>query len=364
MNFLRLQTFKLAFLAGTMFLHASQAHAETYPPMPAGETVSERGTPDSGITLKQTVYHPGSKKPQAVRTTFSANNRQYLTNKGHFVLYEYFRLNGTLEQDILVDPEPSLGGGVISKYRVRTYDATGKQIEERYLRKDMTLGVVSDMVTGRFIQYRTDGKTLRLVQENAANGHAQTYYCKDGKTPWWTYDKHGNFKVFFDLNGKPINRSRTSNSLTGGSFSMSSGDPPKPYVQQEYWREDKTLEYRQTWYRLYDGEFVSGLAELEVFAADGKTMVCKMVLEPRKFTKEQFIKETQIFNADGTKLVRKYASPGCRQSEELFDASGKSLKKTDYPADDKFKESVDESYFHELGSMNPYGPYDDDSHDF
>ena len=326
-------------------------------------TLTAPHTIEDNFLFKETVsYADGGKR--IVKTVYDNRMPFLVSGNVPYVLYEYFRTDGTLEKSTMVFPETSLGASVYCKTRERTYGKDGKtELESRYIREDGTLGTVSDQVNGTFTQYRADGKRLRSVQQRLASGDYQTtYYRLDGATVWWVSLHSGNSRVFFDMKGNQVKKEFKSESLTG-SFSMGPGSAPIPYAAHSYLRADGTVEYKQTWYAVYEGkDYFTGLSQVELYGSDGKTVTTRISLELRHLRRGLFVKTVELFNPDGSKLVRTYRSPGSRISEETFDAAGKSIKKENFSQNDKFVESFDNSIFDGFG-VNNWGEYDTDQHD-
>lgn len=233
--------------------------------------------PEADIVYRQTSFHADGVTPQVVKTVYANHVGRFLHPRGNFVLYQYHRADGTLEKEKLIEPEPSLGASVMVKVSLRFFDADGKtELGRRYFREDGTLAAVSDEVTNLYVQYRADGKTPRYEQRYDGKDYHATYFRPDGKTPWWTLN-YGDWtgRVHFDRQGNPVEMRFTRKHVVKG-FSMGSNDPPFLHYHDEYQRADGTLEYRQSWYQMWDassGEFCSALGRVEVFAPDGKTLV-------------------------------------------------------------------------------------------
>lgn len=312
--------------------------------------------------FKETVcYSDGS--PRIVKTVYDKRLARRVDGNVPEVMYEYYRQDGTLERDLLISAEAGLGGGVYCKDRKRTFDTDGKtQLREQYIREDGTLGVDIDMVKDIFKEYRSDGKTLRFVQERHPNGKTrQTKYRLDGKTVWWVNED--TTKVFFDRKGNQVSK-QFSWHVVATLNPTEHGGPSVPCCEHRYVRADGTAEYTQTWHDLYDNDLrVKGLAQVDVFATDGKTLLARIHLRPQHIDKVRFITRVELWNADGSRLVRNYRSPGCRLDEELFDASGKSIKKETFPSGDSFSEAFPDIIFQGFGGLNHSGEYDIDRYD-
>lgn len=296
--------------------------------------------------FKETVHHADGVTPRITKIVYDNRMPHLVRTSVPYVLYEFYRADGTLEKDYMVFPESGLGGGVNCKYCERFFDNTGKkELSYRYIREDGTTGVTSDHASDTFTTYRADGKTLRSVQQRLPDGtYRTTYYRLDGKTEWWVSDHGGTAKVYFDYQGNPVKKQFTSKSLTG-SFSMGPSSPPIPYREDTYTRPDGTVEYKQTWHAVYDEDYFQGLSQVELYAADGKTLTHRVHLMLRHPRKGLFVQSVEIFNADGTRLVRNYRSPDSRESEELFGADGSSLGKTEFPGSDRFSEKFEDMIF-------------------
>jgi hypothetical protein len=335
------------------------------------------------VTITRQCEYPGTRQPEsgkaiarydtnysggARRTTkwILANDMPYMSLSGdHHVLYEYFREDGTLEHDWLIDPEPMLGGGVYVKERLRYFDAEEKLVKHRYLREDGTVGVVMDETTSRFQQFRLDGKTLRFEQlMEDGNRYRQIWYKLDGKTVWMEKDGDGKTHVSFDTTGKPVDLDFTSEPAIG-SYGMGPQSEPLLIAYDKYTRKDGTLSYRQTWFDRWDNiaeRTAHTLGAVVLYDATGTNPVAEYTLDLRSASQPRFAKQVVLHNADGTTLVRKYRWAECRLSEETIDQQGQVIGHKDYPATDRFHEAVDDIVFQGF-THNVWGTYDDESHD-
>lgn len=297
---------------------------------------------DAPFMFKETVFHADGVTPRVIKTAYKNRQNYWVLGTVPYVLYEHFRADGTMSKDHMVFPDNGLGGGVYTKYRLRLYDSAGKQlIEERYLREDKTTGVIMDRLKDTFTQLRADGQTLRLVQERLdGNRYRTTYYRLDGKTPWWV-SEDGSTKVYFDEHGNAVKKEFTSRRLAAwGAIQYGVA-----YREDTYTRPDRTVEYKQTWYAHEANGYFDAIGEVELYAADGRTVTARIKLELRHPDKGLFIKSVQFINADGSKLVRLYQAPGCRLSEETFDANGASTAKKSFGTSDRFNESFPKVIF-------------------
>lgn len=305
-----------------------------------------------------------SKGNKVVKTIF-ANAVPYQTRGGHFVLYSYYREDGTLDYDKLVEPEPALGASVMVKLRLRIFDARGKQTEERYIREDGSLGALIDLTTGSYKQFQADGKTLRYEQIPLGKDDLKlVWYKRDGKTVWYETSADGRTHVYFDLDGKPVDKEFSGEAAGTNGFSMGSGEAPKEHTYINFWRKDGTLEYKQTWFTMFDpgnDKFVEVIGKLVIFDASGKNPLQEYTLELRRQGEQRFIKQVVIHNSDGTTLVRKYRAPGNRLSEDIVNVAGQSLSHHEFDATDRFQESLPDNLFHGFG-LDIWGSYDDDTH--
>ncbi len=329
----------------------------------APRTLTNPTTIEDNFLFKETVLHADGVTPRITKIVYSNRRNHLVSGNVPIIMYEHFRPDGTLVHDNMVFPEVGLGGGVDTKWRVRYFDADGKtQNEERYLREDNTIGVIFDMKKDVFTTYRRDGKTLRSVQERLpGNVYRTTYYRLDGKTVWSVDQHNGLCKVFFDRQGNPVDKQFSTKGLSG-SFSMGPKSAPIPYREDTYTRPDRTVEYKQTWFAVYDDDYFQALSQVEVYAADGKTLTARIKLKMRHPRHGRFIQEVELFNADGTRLVRVYKSPGSRQSEETFAANGSSIAKKTFNSD-SFSESFEDVIFQGFGGLHLFPEYDTDSHD-
>jgi hypothetical protein len=242
------------------------------------------------VTITRDVHYPGTRDPEsghalvrydatnAAGTTrvskwILARDRSYLTGHGHFVLYEYRRPDGSLESDRLVSPEANLGGGIYVKERQRFFDENNQLCREKYLREDGTLGLVSEHASGLFQHFRLDGRTLHSEYFSTVGvGQRSVIYRRDGKTVWLEKDESDNVRVYFDLNGNPVDL-RFSRERVAGSFGMGSESAPVLFAYDNYHREDGTLAYQQAWFVKWDkalGGTVDALGKVVVYDLAGK----------------------------------------------------------------------------------------------
>jgi hypothetical protein len=298
------------------------------------------GGPNVEYEYRQTSFYEDNVTKRLVKTVFQ-RKMPYIVHSnsnGYLIGYEYYRTDGTLEQEKVVFPGETMDSSVATKYIVRKYDDVGKDIvEQRNYRADNTLSSLSDKANHTLTQFRRDGKTLRCVQTYDGENYYLTYYRLDGKTVWWVYDYSQNScKTFFDREGNNFEREFTRRYLFSNVFVMGSGDPPKPLCEDSYKRADGTLEYRQTWYRVFiNNAFVDCLAELEVFSEDGQSVINKIVFEPRPSDQPLVIKTES--NPDPNNANSNANSKTPNVPSYMLQGFG--------------------------GGLDLYGVYDDDSHD-
>lgn len=326
-----------------------------------GTHTSKVRTGENGpfIVRYSTTYDGSS--PRLVKTILS-NKMPYLAACGHYVLYEHYRPDGTLELDQLVHPEPSLGGGVMVKLRERRFDQSGIQSEERYIRANGTVGVIFDLTSQHWKEFQNDGATLRFEQFHEGQSLIQVHYKRDGKTIWYKLGPDQHTRVFFDLHGNSVNK-RLSREAAPESITTQQGEQSRHSGFDKYWREDGTLEYSQTWYQLYDREQQQEfevVGAVTVFDAGGHKPLIEYKLDLRREGEPRFITTVEIHNTDGTRLVRKYRAPGIRLSEELLDARNAILSHREFDTSDRFNEPVNDNLFHGFGRR--LWTYDDDRH--
>jgi hypothetical protein len=334
------------------------------------------------VTIIRDVYYPGIRPPEGgaaiVRydTTYSgggpcirkwilSSDGPYLKLRGHEVLYEYFREDGSLEHDRLVSPEAKLGGGVNTKERLRFFDEQNQLLHERWLREDGTLGVTSDHdERGLYQVFRSDGQRLHSqFYPPTAKGQRSIYYRRDGKTVWMETDESGHSRVYFDLHGNPVDL-RFTRRRVGGGFSMGPQSQPVLTCYDVYFRADNTLEYEQAWYTRFDkatDRFADTLGAVVIYDQTGYNPT-EYKLELRPASEPRFIQEVVLHSADKTSLVRRYRSPGCRLSEDVFDQYQRVIEHRDFGVSDYFKEEVKEIVFQGF-IHNVRGIYDDETYD-
>jgi hypothetical protein len=301
-----------------------------------------------------------------------ARKGPYLRLRGHDVLYEYFREDGSLASDRLVSPEAGLGGGIYSKERVRYFepDLNGGRVLVRsiYLRADGTTGLISDERTGLFQHYRLDGKSLHSEYFSTVGvGQRSVFYRLDGKTVWMEKDEAENARVYFDLDGNPCDL-RFKRERAIGGFSMGPESEPVLFGYDKYQRVglDGALspDYDQTWFMRWDKALestVETLGEVVVYDAFGKKR-CEYRLALQPAGEPRFIQEVQHFNADGSTLTRRYRAPGCRSIEVTVGPGVNEFDYRQFGDSDIFAEDADDILFQGF-IRNVHGTYDDESHD-
>lgn len=277
-----------SFIAAISEQHSKNAQtalsALTAPDPELGNIVHTEIGPQDDIVCRQTAYFE-DQTPRVVKTTYAGNKGLFLTPVGNYVRYHYLRKDGTLEKEKLVNPQPSLDSSVITKYRWTYLDADGKTVvrSENY-RADNTLAATSDQAQSLHTEYRMDGKTVRHIQSvDGGKNYHWTYYRPDGTTPWWSFNYSGNkIRVHFDLNGRSVDKTGKRHNVAG-SYSFGPTYAPFVHCTDSYYRPDGSLEYRQTWWHIWDkseNDDRDALGRVEVFSADGKTMVRDIELNP------------------------------------------------------------------------------------
>ncbi len=297
LQFSLMQFFAITFLLGIITLHAyreREAEEFSFPRTPSvpiarpdvpdsafkglGNVFTENGQPGKDEFLfRQNVNYPNGRS-RVLKTVFDNNHDQHLHPRGQFILYEYFRTDGTKETERLVFPEKQLAASVIAAHSEKIFGADGRtEIESRYFRDNGTLAAVFDRVNRSSKEYRGDGKTLRSEHIYVDKECVVRYFRLDGKTLWWEYNfdtKRGS--VFFDLKGESYLKAfQRSSLLAQTGYSMGPGAPQVLQHQDSYLRDDGTVEYRQTWAVRWDDRIWSSrevLICLEVFGSDGKLL--------------------------------------------------------------------------------------------
>jgi hypothetical protein len=311
----------------------------------------ERNPAAKFIAQYSTHYENGNAR--VVKTIF-ANDMPYQTRDGHYVFYEYFRLDGSLEHDNLVEPEAHLGCSVLEKYRLRYFDKSNSQTEERYVRPDGSLGAQINTINHAITWFYQDGVTVREKQTTDANGVTETRFRKDGKTVWWStdYSDPARTHVHFDQQGKPIDKVFISESAHGdGAFSMGSNDSPKLLSTDTYLRPNGTTDYVQTWYEVYDKNtdlFKEEIGEVTVYDGTGKNELRTYFLDLKEEGEPRFIKEVIIHDPTSkTTLDRKFSSPNQRSFETVISLEDGALvgHRVAIAANDWFQEPVDDLIF-------------------
>ena len=240
---------------------------------------------------KQTVYHPDGTTPKAVKTLWR-NDKRHLHPTGHFVTYDYYRADGTLERTRWVQPEPNLGASIITSYHIDYYDKDGTtEIRSEYYRPNGKIGVLSDRVKNRFTTFRWDGVTIRSVQYTNNDGNtALRYYRKDGRTIWWelTYTKGDDrLEYFFEHDGNPCKKALTRKLLWDDEVEIENGGHKFTTNNIDtYEDEDGKRTYRQTWYSSFNPktrEFRHVLGKVEIFDTEGENVVRTIELNLNPF---------------------------------------------------------------------------------
>ncbi len=322
----------------------------------------EFGTPSDDWVLKQTVSYPTTGTDKVTKTVFNRNKR-YLHPNANFRLYEFFRPDGTKEREDLFYPEPQLAASVISEKRVRFFDEKGTESESRQIRADGTVGWINKGNVHTHL--RSDGVTLRSVQDYVEKTCRLTYFRLDGKTPWWVclYDKDTQISVFFDLDGKPYEKKFVRKHLLDG-YSAGPDTKPFAYFQDTYKRADGTDEYVQTWYVVWD-KATDGTREVlhHVDILDEKGRSIKQIVSLDISNTSRSIQSVTTLNDDGSVLMRLYRSPNCREQETLLWPEDQTrVKLATYPADDHFVEPLDPRILHGF-HVDMYGIDDTDKFD-
>jgi hypothetical protein len=235
-----------------------------------------------------------------VTKTVLDNTTPYTTRTGNYVLYQYWRPDGSLEHDKLAEPEAHLGCSVLVKYRLRYFDKSNKQTEERYVRPDGSLGARIDTISHAITWFFADGVTVRENQTSDANGVHETRFRKNGTTVWWSTDYADQFltHVHFDHQGNPINRVFISQAGIS-VFTMGSNDAPKLLRTDTYLRPNGTTDYVQTWYEVYDKKsdlYKEEIGSVSVYDASGKKPLRTYNLELREEGQPRLIKELITYN--------------------------------------------------------------------
>jgi len=291
------------------------------------------------------------------------------------VIYQYFRADGTVDHDRLVEPEVHVGASIWEKYRDRYFDNRNNEIQERYIRADGTLGCLFDKVTGNVTSYFDDGTTVR-TQQTYTKGKGkelnltEVRFRKDGKIWWSTNYTTWRTHVYFDLDGKPFNKEFTQEypDNNGHGFNMGQNDSPQLLRHDKYWRSDGTLEYMQTWYLMYDksdGRFKDVLGDVTVYDTSGKNELATYYLNKRAQGQPRFIEEAIIHDPkSNTTIDRKYSAPNHRAMETLLSVEDGVVvgRPRQHSANEFFQEPVDDHFFqgfnHDLWGNPDANPHD------
>lgn len=210
-----------------------------------------------------------------------------------------------------------------------------------------------------YTTFRTDGHTPRKVY--AFSRDSEQTFKKNGEV-WW--ERNGaTGSVFFDWSGNAVHETFRITNLSPAGYSLKHGNPPIPVADHVWLRNDDTAAYKQTWYAMVDDSRTAfeGLGHIEIYAGDGKTVRTRIVLKVQMRKHGVFVTKVELLNPEGTKLVRTYRAPGNRESEETFDAAGKSVKREKFDKSDRFTESFDSFMFEGFGLLNMFDT--GDAHD-
>lgn len=254
------------------------------------ETTYGKGKKDD-FHWKQTVYHADGTTPKAVKTLWR-NDKWHIHPTGHFVTYDFYRPDGTLERTRMVQPEPNLGASIITSYHIRYFEEDGtSEIRSEYYRPNGKIGVISDRVKNRFTTFRWDGVTVRSVQYTNNDGNtALRYYRKDGRTIWWelTYDKGDDrLEYHFDHDGNPCDKALTRKLLWDDDVEIEIGGHKFTANNIDtYEDENGKRTYRQTWYSTFNPKtrgFRHVLGKVEIFDDEGELVARTIELNLNPF---------------------------------------------------------------------------------
>lgn len=263
--------------------------------------------PESGLAIAK---YENSGNPRVIKYIM-ARDRSYLTNAGHYVIYEHYRADGSLEYDRTINPEAMLGGGVYVKERLRYYDKDNKPTGEKYFRKDGTLGIETDIASGLFRLLRKDGKTTKFEQfSTPETGTRFSTFRKDGKTVIEETEikgigSGGVTRAYFDRDGNPVNVVFTREHIKEG-FGMGPKSPPHFYYADLYQRADGTLAYKQNWYARWDKStemLADTLGEVVFYDETGTKPVAEYKLVPLPADRPMVVQEVRLYDKDGKMTI-------------------------------------------------------------
>lgn len=276
--------------------------AESHDPVLAGPvTITRQVTyagqrdPESSLAIAR---YETTATPRIVKFIM-ARTRSYMSFSGHYVIYEHYRADGSLEFDRLVYPEALLGGGIYVKERLRFYDKDSKPVGEKYFRQDGSLGLETENASGLFRQLRKDGKTPRFEQyATPESGTRSCSYRKDGKTILEETDTAGVTRVHFDRAGNPVDLTFTREHVKQG-FGVGPAAPLHYYYSDLYQRADGTLDYKQVWYKRWDKATemaVDTLGEVIFYDATGTRPTVEYKLEPLPADRPMNVVEVKLYD--------------------------------------------------------------------
>lgn len=211
----------------------------------------------------------------------------------------------------------------------KVYDKDGTTVlEGQESRSDgTTLWVMEKQADGstKTTTYWFDGKRVFSVEIRKPGGSFETsFYHKNGQL--WSKQYGTGTKVaveeHFDRNGVQTLRIESPNPTTSVVIVYDKGKP----------------QARQTWKietNSWSGTMHT-LQQVEELDANGK-VTRKLTMDSGGWS----VKETETFNADGTRVVRTLRYDGTIGKEETFDKAGKSTAVKEYKDDERITETVD-----------------------
>jgi hypothetical protein len=227
----------------------------------------------------------------------------------------------------------------------QNYALDGKSITSgQELRADGTLKWKATQDSSgavRTLTYWWDGTTLfsDKTQSQPGGAYTATYYKKDGKL--WvkrTGSKDGvvDRDEQFNDSGKLAATVERSGQNTTATL----------------YRDDGTIQYRQHMTEVpssYGSYTYKTMQYVEEYAADGKTLVRKLVMNSGGYS----VGQVERPNADGTTTVRTLNYNGTVTHEDIRDASGKITSQKDIDPNAGVKESYDYRAVREPSSDDP-----------
>jgi len=319
--------------------------------------------------------YENTNQPHVIKYVLS-NQEPYMTRTGHYVLYEYYRQDGTLEHQKLVKPEVGISASVLTKAELSYFDKDGKKkTEERFVRADGNLGSKHDVATDAWTSYFADGVTVRSKQvyDHKRKQTVEKRYLKNGSL-WYstiyTYTTDGDpmTTVYFDNQGHKLDQPlRFTRVLTKGGF-KANGVWYEREAEDHYLRSDGTNDYVQVWYEFQEKDkpwLTEALGQVQVYNSTGNQITATYNLDFKTPDQPIFIRTAQFYLPSGTTLLfRQYSSINHRSKETPYDTDGKQQPAKVFAANDWYEEPIANKMIFQGFDHTVWSTTDANSHDF